>query len=163
MFADRLVKKIINDIINNKDKIPDTTRMWRSDTRLMFMNYEAWQVWEWVTQASEEAADENWFERKYPKGFFKESFEFPKRKSVIKLNSKGKRIRKMIDDKIKIIDIAKGYGLKIKNGKALCPFHDDKEPSLGFSDEKNIFHCFGCNAKGDIVEFVRRMDIIKNG
>jgi len=70
---------------------------------------------------------------------------------------KGK-FRKLIDSKIKITDVAKKYGLKVKKNKALCPFHADGTPSLSFSDEKNVFNCFGCGAKGDIIEFVRRME-----
>lgn len=157
MFADRQMKKRIIELIENKN-VPTDTQVWKSLTRMMFKNYHAKQVWVWMEQALEEAADEQWFEHKYPKGFFKETFKFPKRKSVIKLNSRWKKIKKMIDDKIKITDVAKSYGLEIKKGKALCPFHNDKDPSLGFSDEKNIFHCFGCNIKGDIIKFIGLME-----
>ena len=36
--------------------------------------------------------------------------------------------------------------------KALCPFHDDKDPSLKINTDKNIFHCFVCEAKGNVRE-----------
>lgn len=39
----------------------------------------------------------------------------------------------------------------------ICPFHVDKDPSLSFDNQKNVFNCFGCGAKGDIVEFKRRL------
>lgn len=37
--------------------------------------------------------------------------------------------------------------------KCCCPFHPDNTPSLHFSDEKQVFHCFGCNAGGTIIDF----------
>lgn len=48
-----------------------------------------------------------------------------------------------------ILDIADRLQITVdKQGKALCPFHDDKTPSLQFSKEKNIATCFSskCNA-----------------
>jgi DNA primase catalytic core len=35
-----------------------------------------------------------------------------------------------------------------------CPFHDDKTPSLKVSIEKNVFNCFGCDAKGTVIDWV---------
>lgn len=40
----------------------------------------------------------------------------------------------------------------------LCPFHNEKTPSFTVNDEKGFFHCFGCAAHGDAIEFVRRFD-----
>jgi DNA primase len=37
---------------------------------------------------------------------------------------------------------------------ALCPFHKDTKPSLKIELERKIFHCFGCDAKGNILDFV---------
>lgn len=37
----------------------------------------------------------------------------------------------------------------------LCPFHNEKSPSFTVNDEKAFFHCFGCGAHGDAIEFVR--------
>lgn len=45
--------------------------------------------------------------------------------------------------------------------KALCPFHDDTKPSLKINTERNIFHCFACDAKGNIIDFVMEMDGIE--
>ena len=42
--------------------------------------------------------------------------------------------------------------------KALCPFHEDSNPSLKVNTGKNIFHCFVCGAKGNILDFVMEMD-----
>lgn len=45
--------------------------------------------------------------------------------------------------------------------KALCPFHDDTKPSLKVNTERNIFHCFACDAKGNVIDFVMEMDGIE--
>ena len=57
-----------------------------------------------------------------------------------------------IKDKIPITSLARRYGLKVNvKGMCVCPFHADKDPSLGLNDELGVFHCFGCNVKGDII------------
>ena len=48
------------------------------------------------------------------------------------------------------------YGLKVsRNGMACCPFHHDRHPSLKLNE--NYFFCFGCGAKGDVIDLVARM------
>ncbi|MFQ5514186.1 MAG: DNA primase [Myxococcota bacterium] len=42
--------------------------------------------------------------------------------------------------------------------KGLCPFHDEKTPSFHVHEDKGIFHCFGCEAAGDVFEFRMRHD-----
>lgn len=42
------------------------------------------------------------------------------------------------------------------NYKGVCPFHSEKTPSFVVSDTKQIFTCFGCGARGDVIEFVQR-------
>jgi hypothetical protein len=41
---------------------------------------------------------------------------------------------------------------------ARCPFHDDRSPSLVVYRKSNTFHCFGCQAHGDSIDFVMRKD-----
>ena len=43
-----------------------------------------------------------------------------------------------------------------QNFQGLCPFHDDKTPSLSVSPEKKIFRCFGCGASGNVITFLRK-------
>jgi DNA primase len=42
--------------------------------------------------------------------------------------------------------------------KGLCPFHGEKTPSFHVHGDKQFFHCFGCGAAGDVIEFVKRSD-----
>lgn len=40
----------------------------------------------------------------------------------------------------------------------LCPFHNEKTPSFTVSDKKQLFHCFGCGAGGDVVSFIMKKE-----
>src|SRR5437660_12481113 len=40
----------------------------------------------------------------------------------------------------------------------LCPFHAEKTPSFSINAEEKVFYCFGCQAKGDVITFVREID-----
>ena len=56
-----------------------------------------------------------------------------------------------------ITDIV-GHYLPLKKSGAnfvcVCPFHDDKNPSMSVSPSRGIFHCFSCKAGGDAIKFV---------
>ncbi|MFH2059836.1 MAG: CHC2 zinc finger domain-containing protein [Pseudomonadota bacterium] len=61
---------------------------------------------------------------------------------------------------IKLLIESKGIKLK-KIGKGyfgLCPFHNDKNPSLSITPSKNEWHCFGCGKGGDVIRFVELFD-----
>src|SRR4051812_40010984 len=40
----------------------------------------------------------------------------------------------------------------------VCPFHADRNPSLSVVPGESSYHCFGCGAHGDTIDFVRRLD-----
>ena len=46
------------------------------------------------------------------------------------------------------------------NYRGLCPFHEEKTPSFYVNPDKGFFHCFGCGAGGDVIEFVKRIENI---
>ena len=51
---------------------------------------------------------------------------------------------------------AEHYGLKVsRNGMACCPFHHDRHPSLKLNED--YFFCFGCGAKGDVIDLAARL------
>lgn len=50
---------------------------------------------------------------------------------------------------------AERYGIKVNHkGMCRCPFHDDHHPSMKVDHR---FHCFGCQADGDVIDFVGRL------
>jgi len=62
-----------------------------------------------------------------------------------------------LKNQIDIVDIIEHF-LPVKkmgaNYKCVCPFHDDRNPSMSISQSKQIFHCFACKAGGDAIKFV---------
>lgn len=47
--------------------------------------------------------------------------------------------------------------------KALCPFHDDRNPSLSIDGSRQIFKCFSCGKGGDVFAFVREYRFLRDG
>ena len=45
-----------------------------------------------------------------------------------------------------------------KDRAVLCPFHEERKPSCKIELERKIFHCFGCGTKGNVLEFVARIE-----
>lgn len=61
-----------------------------------------------------------------------------------------------IKRKLSLADLVENYTSLKKSGKGyigLCPFHDDKNPSLHVNDEEGLYYCFACQAGGDIFKF----------
>jgi len=65
-------------------------------------------------------------------------------------------IYEIIKAAISVKQAAKHYGLNVnRNGMACCPFHNDRHPSLKLNED--YFFCFGCGAKGDVIDLVARL------
>ncbi|MFQ5666472.1 MAG: DNA primase [Candidatus Binatia bacterium] len=66
-----------------------------------------------------------------------------------------------IRERVSIVEVVSGYVTLKKAGKnyiGLCPFHSEKTPSFTVSDERGLFHCFGCGAGGTVFTFLMRAD-----
>jgi DNA primase len=60
-----------------------------------------------------------------------------------------------------IVDIISQYVVLKRSGRnffGLCPFHKEKTPSFSVSPDKQIFHCFGCGAGGNVVHFISKIE-----
>jgi len=57
-----------------------------------------------------------------------------------------------------MVSVMAGYGVKFKKAGrdyvALCPFHSERTPSFHVTPARGLFHCFGCEAKGNVIQFV---------
>jgi len=51
--------------------------------------------------------------------------------------------------------------LRGNKGMALCPFHGEKTASMSFTDEENLFHCFGCKEGGDIFKYIQLINNVE--
>ena len=57
-----------------------------------------------------------------------------------------------------LIEVIRSYGITLTkkgtNYVGLCPFHEEQTPSFTVNPKTNLYHCFGCNAGGDVIGFV---------
>lgn len=68
-----------------------------------------------------------------------------------------------IKEQLSIVDVVSTYVRLEKSGsqfRARCPFHNERTPSFYVSPERKNFHCFGCQAHGDIFTFVEKIENI---
>lgn len=67
----------------------------------------------------------------------------------------------MVKSSVDIVDVI-GKRVELKpsgrNYMGLCPFHDEKTPSFSVNQEKQFFYCFGCNAGGNVINFIMQME-----
>ena len=68
---------------------------------------------------------------------------------------------KQIKDAIDIVDVI-GQRLELKQSgssyRALCPFHSEKSPSFFVNPQLQRYRCFGCGARGDVLEFLQQYE-----
>ena len=61
---------------------------------------------------------------------------------------------KSVKSLVTVREAAEHYGLTVnRHGMALCPFHDDHNPSMKLDDR---FYCFGCGEDGDVIDFTAK-------
>ena len=66
------------------------------------------------------------------------------------------RIFEIVKENINLREAAELYGIDVNRyGKALCPFHNDRHPSLYVADDH--YYCFACGEHGDVIDFVGRL------
>ena len=74
-----------------------------------------------------------------------------------------------LKESVDIVSAIESYGLPrfkrsgANRATAICPFHDDKNPSLSIDGKRKLYKCFSCGAGGDIFQFVREYNKISNG
>ena len=67
----------------------------------------------------------------------------------------AENVFEVVKQSVSTREAAAFYGIEVKrNGMACCPFHDDKNPSMKVDQR---FHCFGCGADGDVIDFTAKL------
>jgi len=73
----------------------------------------------------------------------------------------GRSAKQEIKARLNIADIVRRYVNLQRQGNrwvAPCPFHQETKPSFSVNEEEGFFHCFGCQASGDIFDFYSRVN-----
>ncbi|MBV8460047.1 MAG: DNA primase [Candidatus Eremiobacteraeota bacterium] len=71
------------------------------------------------------------------------------------------RVVREIQARVDLLAYVSQYVTLRKRGReyvGLCPFHAEKTPSFSLNAEKGVWHCYGCDAGGDLITFVRRYE-----
>lgn len=66
-----------------------------------------------------------------------------------------------LSDKADIVDVISDYVTLKNSGRSyvgLCPFHREKTPSFHVDADKQLFHCFGCQASGNVYTFIMKIE-----
>ena len=67
----------------------------------------------------------------------------------------GESVFEVVKQSVTAREAAEFYGIAVgRGGMACCPFHDDRHPSMKVDTR---FHCFGCGADGDVIDFTARL------
>lgn len=79
----------------------------------------------------------------------------------IEAGMKDEKFLEEIKSRVDIVDFISGY-VELKragqNFKGLCPFHSEKTPSFMVNPGRQIFHCFGCGAGGNVIHFAMKYE-----
>ncbi len=136
--------EVLNKIKFPKENISlEIYQEWKRQSRLMFLHFPASMIHEELYEIYSDLTNKVWEKDLFVKTMKEEkSIDFSLEE---------------IKGKITIIEVAKKYGIEVKKNMAKCPFHNDKNPSLSLSLEKNTFNCFGCGEKGDIITFYKKL------
>lgn len=73
---------------------------------------------------------------------------------------KPESIQRLIEQ-TDIVDVVSRYVNLKRSGRnfvGICPFHDDKNPSMSVSPERNMYHCFSCKAGGNAINFIKEYE-----
>ncbi len=77
------------------------------------------------------------------------------RNDAVPLSSGDWKLYQTVKDSVTTLDAAIRYGITVnRRGMCHCPFHKDKNPSMKVDKR---FHCFGCQADGDVISFTSRL------
>ena len=66
-----------------------------------------------------------------------------------------------LSDKADIVDVVSDYVTLKNSGRSyvgLCPFHREKTPSFHVDADKQLYHCFGCQASGNVYTFIMKIE-----
>lgn len=77
----------------------------------------------------------------------------------------SRAIKQKVIDETNIVEVVNEYVPLIKKGNSylgLCPFHNDSNPSMSVNNDKKVFNCFSCGAKGTVIRFVARHENISD-
>lgn len=69
-------------------------------------------------------------------------------------------VREEILERVNIVELISQYVDLKRSGRnhmGLCPFHHEKTPSFSVSEDKGLFHCFGCGASGNSIGFIMKI------
>jgi len=65
-----------------------------------------------------------------------------------------------IKDAVNLIDVVGEHVVLRKSGSnytGLCPFHNERSPSFSVSEQKQLYHCYGCKKGGDLISFTQEI------
>jgi len=74
---------------------------------------------------------------------------------------KNEKILKIIREELDLFKVLDFYNIEYNPSKTkqmiICPFHSEIKPSLSISEDGKLWHCFGCNAGGDVIKFIEEI------